>query len=245
MSDNSPYDAMFSGIIGRDYQMLQRMTPLSLEMSKLVAKELGHYSESAGRTLEVVELGSGTGITTLAMLSSSDDLSIVSIDNEPTMQNQASENLKQWVDNGRLSFRLDDAYHALTQIPNESVDVVASAYTIHNFEHSYRERVVEQIFRVLKPGGRFVNGDRYGLDDLFEHTRTVQEEISGFFDVLIGENKPDLLEKWIIHLFNDESENHVMREGIALKQLEDAGFVDVALNHRMKVNALVTAVKPA
>lgn len=244
MSNPSLYDAMFSGIIGRDYDMLQRMSPLSAEMSKIVGREVGRYAEKAGRPLSVVELGGGTGITTLAILSSNQDVIVTSIDSEPTMQNQAKESLKQWVDSGRLLFKLDDAYRALTQLPDNSADVVATAYTVHNFEQSYRERVVEHIFRILKPGGQFINGDRYALDDIFEHTRTVQEEISGFFGVLIGENKPDLLEQWIIHLFNDESENHIMREGVSLKQLEEAGFVDIALSHRMKVNALVTAVKP-
>ncbi len=244
MSNGSPYDAMFSGIIGRDYDMLQRMSPLSAEMSKIVGQAVKLYAEKAGRPLSVVELGGGTGITTLAILSSSDDIVVTSIDSEPTMQNQARENLKQWVDKGRLFFKLDDAYNALTTLPDNSTDVLATAYTVHNFEHSYRERVIEQIFRVLKPGGQFINGDRYGLDDIFEHTRNVQEEVSGFFDVLIAENKPDLLEQWIIHLINDESENHVMREGVSIKQLEEAGFADIALNHRMRVNALVTAVKP-
>lgn len=244
MMDRNRYDAMFSGIIGRDYDMLQKMSPLSAEMSKLVGIEVGKHCQNIEAPLEVVELGSGTGITTLAILASHDALTVTSIDNEPTMQNQAMAHLKQWVDNGRLAFRLDDAYSALTKIPDASVDIVASAYTVHNFEHHYRRRVIEQIFRVLRPGGRFINGDRYALDDLSEHTRTVQEEISGFFDVLIGENKPDLLEQWIIHLFNDESENHVMRESVSLRQLEETGFVDIALNHRMKVNAMVTAVKP-
>ena len=47
-----------------------------------------------------------------------------------------------------------------------------------------------------------------------------------------------------MHLFSDESENHVMRESDALKQLQTAGFIDIQLTDRMAVNALVKAVKP-
>jgi tRNA (cmo5U34)-methyltransferase len=97
---------------------------------------------------------------------------------------------------------------------------------------------------VLKPGGRFINGDRYALDDISLHTRIIQEEVSGYFKVLTNINRLDLLEHWVVHLFSDESENHVMRESAALQQLNDAGFTDVRLSHRMEVNALVTALKP-
>lgn len=54
----------------------------------------------------------------------------------------------------------------------------------------------------------------------------------------------DLLEHWIVHLFSDESENHVMRETVALIQLRNAGFFDIKLSHRNEVNALITAIKP-
>ncbi len=133
---------------------------------------------------------------------------------------------------------------ALTHIASDSVDIVASAYTLHNFLNTYRADVINEIFRVLKPGGQFINGDRYGLDNISEHTRIIQQEVSAYFKVLSNINRLDLLEHWIVHLFNDESENHVMRTSVALKQMADAGFTDINLAHRLEVNALVTALKP-
>jgi hypothetical protein len=88
-----------------------------------------------------------------------------------------------------------------------------------------------------------VNGDRYALDDISAHTRGTQQEVEGYFKVLTGIDRIDLLEHWIIHLFNDESENHIMREAAALQQLAEAGFKQIELKQRMDVNALVTAVK--
>lgn len=238
------FDAMFSGVIGRDYDMLKLICPLAAEMSRQVGVAVGRYSRPSSRTLTVVELGGGTGITTLAILTSGQDLTVVSVDNEPAMQNQAKTHLKAWTENHRLSFCGDDALTALKSLESDSVDIVASAYTIHNFLDSYRAEVIDEIFRVLKPLGQFINGDRYGLDDISEHTRTVQQEISDYFKVLTRENRLDLLEHWIIHLFNDESQNHIMRETVSLRQLQDAGFTDIKLSHRMAVNALVTATKP-
>ena len=100
------------------------------------------------------------------------------------MQNQAKQNLKVWLDLGRVTFEQQDALTALQSMPSDSADVVASAYTLHNFLIDYRKKVVDEIYRVLKPGGRFINGDRYALDDISRHTRITQEEVSGYFQGL-------------------------------------------------------------
>ncbi|MGZ4969514.1 MAG: class I SAM-dependent methyltransferase [Methylobacter sp.] len=244
MTDKSQYDAMFSGVIGQDYELLNLICPLATQMSRLVGIAAGEYSLQSTDNLTVVELGGGTGLTTLSLLTASDKFNILSIDNEPVMQNQAKKHLHKWVVEDKLTFCGDDALMALTNIASNSVDIVASAYTLHNFLDTYRKQVIQEIFRVLKPGGQFINGDRYALNDIAKHTRTVQQEISSYFKVLTQINKLDVLEHWIVHLFNDESENHVMRESIALDQLRAAGFLDITLNHRLEVNALVTATKP-
>lgn len=237
-------EAMFSNIIVQDYELLKMICPLAVEMSRLVGVTVSAYPYSSD-SLSIVELGGGTGITTLSLLMAKDSVQVVSIDNEPTMQAKARENLRTWVNNKRLTFCANDALSALSSMASDSVDIVASAYTLHNFLNDYREQVIQEIFRVLKPNGQFINGDRYALDDVSEHTRLTQQEVAQFFKVLITANKLDLLEQWIIHLFSDESENRVMRESIALAQLCAAGFTDVKLNHRQTVNALVTATKPS
>ncbi len=104
--------------------------------------------------------------------------------------------------------------------------------------------MINEVYRVLKPGGCFINGDRYALDDMSNHTRIIQEEVVGYFKVLTNINRLDLLEQWILHLFSDESENHVMRESVALGQMREAGFVGIELASRMEVNALLSAAKP-
>jgi ubiquinone/menaquinone biosynthesis C-methylase UbiE len=160
------------------------------------------------------------------------------------MQEQAKHHLNSWVESRQLTFSPVDALSALHYLPSASVDVIASAYTLHNFLNSYRSDVIAEIYRVLKPGGKFINGDRYALDNISQHTKTTQDEVAGYFRVLVAENKLDLLEHWIIHLFNDESENHIMRETPALEALHETGFMAINLSYRSGVNALVTAVKP-
>ena len=243
MIHTTPYDAMFSTVIGKEYEMLQLICPIAPIMSHLVGTTVGAIPDRMA-PLQVVELGGGTGITTLALLSGKSNLHILSVDNEPTMQNQAKQHLKKWVDAGQLSFSGEDALSALQGLADNSMDVIASAYTLHNFLNSYRAQVLKEIFRVLKPNGQFVNGDRYALNDIRQHTRLTQEEVGQYFKVLTEINRTDLLEQWIVHLFNDESEDHVMREGVAMHQMLEAGFIRIKISDRKGVNALVTATKP-
>jgi len=239
----NPYDALFSSVIGQDYYLLKQISPFAAEMSRLVGVTVSKFCADKTVPVSVVELGGGTGITSLSILTADERLCLLSIDNEPIMQNQAKLSLEQWVDEGRLSFSEKDALSALQSLNSNSVDVIATAYTLHNFESNYRKQVLAEIFRVLKPKGQFINGDRYALNDISAHTRSTQNEVAGYFKVLIELNRLDVLEHWIIHLFNDESENHIMREALALQQLADVGFKQINLSHRLEVNALVTAVK--
>ena len=243
MNTTTPYDAMFSTVIGKDYDLLKLICPAATEMSRLVGETVQAYPATP-ETLQVLELGGGTGITTLAILSAKANLHVLSIDNEPTMQEQAQQHLQPWVTEGRLRFCGDDVLTALQNLPANSIDLIASAYTLHNFLNSYREQVLNEIFRVLKPNGQFINGDRYALNDIRQHTRAVQDEVSQYFEILTPLKRNDLLKQWIVHLFNDESEDHVMRENTALQQLHASGFTPIKLTHRMTVNALVTATKP-
>lgn len=243
MTADTPFDAMFSGVIGQEYQILKLICPYAIEMSRLVGIEVGEISRQKSAELHVLELGDGTGITTLSILSAADTIHVLSVDNDPTMQTQAKQSLQEWVKADRLTFSADDALSALQKLEDNSLDVVASAYTLHNFEADYRQQVIQHVFRVLKPTGQFINGDRYALDEINAHTRLIQQEVAGYFKVLTQLNRLDLLEHWIIHLFSGESENHVMRESIAMQQLMNAGFAKIQLKLRKDVNALMIAIK--
>lgn len=237
------YDAMFSGVIGKEYDMLKLICPSAADMSRLVAENVSLYANKSAEKLNIVELGGGTGITTLAILTARNDIAVTSVDNEPAMQEQARRNLATWHEQGMLSFSGQDALTALQTVDSNSVDIVATAYTLHNFQDDYRNKVIREIYRVLKAEGEFINGDRFALDDINQHTRMIQQEVAGYFKVFAGIKRLDLLEHWIIHLFSDESENHVMRESKYLNELTEAGFSGIRLSNRMEVNALVSAVK--
>ncbi len=246
MNQQHQAEHLFYGSFAEEYHLLIRVCPPAAEMSRRVGKFVGHWHrpEIQG-PLALLELGSGTGITTNILLHNRPDAHILSVDNAPAMLSQAREHLAGPIATGRLEFREIDALGALQSLPAASMDIVASAYTLHNFLCGYRHQVLAEILRVLKPGGLFVNGDRYALDDPAQHLGNIQEEIRGYFRVFLGEmNRPDLLEQWVTHILSDESEEHVMRFTPALDEMAALGFAQPDVPHRDGGNALVTAVKP-
>ena len=236
---------LFHGPIADEYDMLKLICPPAAEMSRRVGEFVGGwmppYQQSS---LNLLEIGCGTGITTAHLLSCRDDIEVLGVDNAPAMLSQARQNLAAALEEERLRLIEDDALSHLQKMPTDSVDIVASAYALHNFLSGYRQRVLEEIFRVLKTGGLFVNGDRYAVDDAAEHLRNTQEEVKGYFRVFLDMNRPDLLEQWIVHLFSDESEDHIMRLQYALDAMAEIGFRDIVLHFRNGTNAMVSAVKP-
>ncbi|WOJ90601.1 class I SAM-dependent methyltransferase [Methylocapsa polymorpha] len=238
-------ERLFSGPIGAEYEMLKLICPAAAAISLRVGEFVASLPARPTRPLELFEIGCGTGITTQALLEARPDLAITAVDNEPTMLAQARGNLSRFVDQGRVRLVEADALSGLRELPTESVDVVASGYAVHNFLNGYRDRVLSEIFRVLRPGGLFVNGDRYGLDDDAEHTRLTQEEARHYFKAFSAIGRYDLLEQWIIHLFSDESADHLMRLGPALTKMRDIGFDPAEVHFRDGVNTLLTAAKPA
>lgn len=237
-------ERLFSGRIGADYDILELICPMAGELSRRVgAFVAGLPSPSAGK-LACVEIGCGTGVTTRALLGGRDDLAVTAIDNEPTMLDQARGNLSEPLGSGRLRLVEADALSALHDLPSASVDIVASAYTIHNFLEDYRTLVLTEIFRVLKPGGTFVNGDRYARDDMLEQTRLTQAEAQRYMEVLLGLGRTDLLQQWVLHLFSDVSPERVMRLVPACEKMREIGFARIEVLFREGIDTVLTAVKP-
>ncbi|MGR8940767.1 MAG: methyltransferase domain-containing protein [Gammaproteobacteria bacterium] len=239
-------EQLFEGPIAEEYGFLALICPPAAEMSCRVGDFVGAWVPPyPATTLKLLEIGGGTGITTACLLASREAMQVESVDNAPAMQAQARQNLAPVLAEGRLRLIESDALSYLQGVPDHSIDIVASAYTLHNFLSGYRRRVLEEILRVLKPGGLFVNGDRYAVDDPGEHLKNTQEEVKGYFRAFTEMNRPDLLEQWILHLFSDESEEHIMRLRPAMDAMTDIGFQNISLHFRLGVNALISAVKPA
>jgi tRNA (cmo5U34)-methyltransferase len=234
-------DNLFTGKIGAEYDFLRLMCPNHVVLAKGVAQTVAAWRP--GAPLVGFEVGCGTGVSTLALLAARDDLTLTAIDAAPQMLDQAKESLADYVAAGRVAFRLADALEALEALPDASVDVVASNYAIHNFTGDYRARALAQIHRALKPGGLFVNGDRYAIDDRAAHLADTQSMLRQWFKLFRQIDRLDLLEDWVVHLQSDESPEHIQYFQPSMRQLETLGFSPVTVDFREGVDTLVRAVK--
>ncbi|MEK4034955.1 class I SAM-dependent methyltransferase [Methylocystis sp. IM3] len=235
-------DNLFTGRIGAEYDFLRLMCPNHVLLAKRVGEIVGTFRP--GAALEGFEIGCGTGISTLALLAARDDLHLIAIDSAARMLDQARESLSDYVKAGRVDFREADALSALKALSDASVDIVASNYAIHNFSQEYRLQVLAEVYRVLAPGGLFVNGDRYAIDDRAAHLADTQAMVRQWFKLFRELDRLDLLEDWIVHLYSDESPDHIMYFRPALDQLASLGFSPVEVNFRDGVDTLVQAAKP-
>lgn len=246
MKNSHLAEHLFTGPIAEEYSMLALICPVAADMSRRVGEFVGAWRmPEANAPLQVLEIGCGTGVTTACLLANRQAMHIDSVDNAPAMLAQARRNLAEALAEGRLVLHQNDALSHLQTLPDASLDVVASAYALHNFLFGYRDRVLAEILRLLKPGGLFVNGDRYAVDDPATHLQNTQDEVKGYFKVFTEMNRIDLLEQWIVHLFSDESEEHIMRLRPALAAMADIGFQQVEVHFREGTNALVSALKQA
>jgi tRNA (cmo5U34)-methyltransferase len=232
----------FTGALGEEYQTLRLICP----NHPLLAQRLGDYVGrwSQGRAISGVEIGCGTGISTYSLLSAAPSLSLVALDASSKMLEQARANLSTEVSGGRVRFVEADALEALRALPDESLDLVASNYATHNFLAEYRRQAFTEVFRALKPGGLFVNGDRFALDDREAHLTLTQATLRHWFATFAKLGRPDVLEEWVIHLFSDESPDRIMVFTPALEELDALGFAPIEIDFRDGVDTLVAAAKP-
>lgn len=191
------------------------------------------------QSLQILEIGCGTGLTTEKILKADERISLkaIDIDNETVEQARA-----RLIENKQVSFERADALEYLKRQPDASVDAVLSALVFHNCTAEYRERVFAEIYRTLKKGGIFVNMDKFTQDDETEHQAALKWQLKEFekFDAL---DRPDLREKWTKHYIEDENPDFLMREGAYKNILEELGFAQVKKTYRYQMEATYLAQK--
>jgi tRNA (cmo5U34)-methyltransferase len=228
----------FKGVISKDYDLVILALPFYFESQNAVADVItAQYTAPV-----VVDIGLGTGLTTRAIIEKNPRCVVSGVDNECAMIEQAAVNLRTEIARGSVQVHYSDALDYLRSLPNELVDVVASSYTIHNCRRDYRAQLETDIFRVLKPGGMFINNDKYAADDRKEYVREITEQIIRY-DVLRDKGRDDLRRIWIQHEMEDGLPERIMWINESLKQLENTGFVHIEIVRRIGQYAILTAYK--
>jgi ubiquinone/menaquinone biosynthesis C-methylase UbiE len=234
----------FKGALSEEYRLIRLALPHFEELQSHVASVAAAYHPAEpSPTIRILDLGCGDGVTSDAILSSRRDALVTALDNEEKMVEQASANLREYIQAGRCAVVLHDALDYLKSQPASTFDVVASALTLHNLQRGYRQAVHVEIHRVLKPAGVFVNADKYAQGDE-QRFQALQVAVARFFDAIVPLGKVELLRAWVIHNIADQAPDRVMKEEEAIQELTDIGFRGIDVRCRNNMEAVLVARKP-
>ncbi len=231
-------DIWHRGTLNKEDQLFRRAIPHSDEIELRIAEAVRRHDPK--KHLQVLELGCGTGFSTAAILRRRSGLSITAVDHDARSLAQARLNLRRWT--GSVKLVRADLLTFMARRRTASADAIATKYTLHNLERSYRLNVLRHIHRVLKPGGLFVNADKYALEGR-AHTTVVREQMAAYLDLFLPLGRRDLLQEALDHTLHDEAPERIMRERVALRDMRRLRFRSIRRLFRGGMDAVYRAEK--
>ncbi len=128
-------------------QMIEAEVPLYRELQRRVAERTENLACE-----EVLELGTGTGVTSLEILRRHPVARLTGIDISAKMLEQARSHLP--MERVRLFAQpLEDP------LPEGPFDLVFSVLAVHHLDPGRKQDLFRRVARILRSGGRFVLGD--------------------------------------------------------------------------------------
>lgn len=231
----------FKGALSDEYRLLGLAYPYMEEFQGLVGEAVRRYVPlKPGDPIQVLEIGCGDGYTTNVLMNVRDDIRVTAVDVQPEMTAKARENLEEELSTGNLEIVTADALEYLRGLPDQSQDIVASVWTLHNLKREYRLELLKEVHRVLKDGGLLVNGDKYPREGA-EHHRELMALMETFFDAYA--QYPDFLRDFVLHNLSDESPDLLTSEAESEQQMSEIGFQNVTRVYRRDMEAVITATR--
>ena len=108
-------------------------------------------------TMRILDLGCGTGALSFLCRRHLPNAEVVGLDPAPKMVAEADKRRRM---DPNISF-LQGSAADLSAFPAETFDAVVSNFALHHLTHPDKQRCAAEAFRVLKPGGRFINSDQH------------------------------------------------------------------------------------
>ena len=145
---------VYQDIIAHNY-MLHR------EISNAVRTALDSYRSN--EALRILDLGCGDGSMTLPLLSADRIAAYIGCDLSKPALDIAEIQIKTLGISAQLI--CDDMLKVVSEQPDQSIDLVYSSYAIHHLNAPQKQQIVEQVARVLVPGGLLVLIDIFRKPD--------------------------------------------------------------------------------
>ena len=249
-TSSTQIDGRFAGILGTEYGKLLLAMPhyplIQNGVAKLVQKSLA--SAKVKKPSEILELGCGTGLTTLALCGKVSNAHITAVDKEITMLKQYEKLVKELrvdLDSRNITIEMfqSGALEFLKRCDDSSFDIVVTAFVLHNLPKALRAEILKEVYRVLRPGGRFVNGDKIAPDSMNLHNKYLMKQIAKFVHTYTSPEDYAYCIGWIEHYAVDNHPDLRYMESEARSSLKALGFSGIKIAGRHWMEAIVIADK--
>jgi tRNA (cmo5U34)-methyltransferase len=193
------------------------------------ADRIPHRTEGEAELLEclpprigrVLDLGSGDGRLLALVKLAHPDAEAVALDFSPTMIARLRE---RFGDDAGVTIVAHDLDRPLPSLLDE-FDAVVSSFAIHHLADPRKRALYEEIYRVLRPGGRFCN-----LEHVASATPALHDEFLARLDVAPADEDPS---------------NKLLDVETQLAWLRAIGFEDVDCQWKWRELALLVGRTPA
>jgi ubiquinone/menaquinone biosynthesis C-methylase UbiE len=99
----------------------------------------------------ILDIGCGTGTFVVLLKREFETAQVVGIDPDPKALHRAKKKIKQ----AAVSVRLDEGFADKLPYAADSFDRVFSSFMFHHLEEHEKKKTLQEVRRVLKPGGSF------------------------------------------------------------------------------------------
>jgi ubiquinone/menaquinone biosynthesis C-methylase UbiE len=206
-------------MIAEEYILIDKVYGNYIAFEEKIKPIIANYDLNS--RLNILEIGCGTGISTKIIASSRDEIILTSIDIDKDAIDFAKHSLSGYP---TISFIQSDALQFVKEQQNNYFNLVVSAYTIHNLTNEYRQSLYQNIYRILKKEGLFINADKFVSTDKDEQIEGLKYRINTYIDALMRIGKIDLLKEWVTHYIDDQSPEKLLLYDNTIEVLEAIGF---------------------
>ena len=216
-------------------QLILDLTPGNVDLRLMLAFELAEKLKGKS-DYKIIELGCGEGDLTKYLFKIIPDIQLEALDISPEMLSSAKENLKGHAD--QIVFIESDAEDFLEKGGDNTYDFILSAWTIHNFPWTEKEKVFRRIFASLKTGGTMLLMDKVYVDDPIETQLSYDMQMKRY-QKLGDAVRDDMLK----HEVQDFSLDYRMSETQTKEVLGKIGFKDFEVIDRVGRDVVISVTK--